>query len=379
MTENLSLYLKDSLPEVLSLLEEICTIPAPSGLEDKRAEFVKTWLEKEGAKGVYIDEAKNVIFPVGCEGRDDITVFAAHTDTVFPMETDLTFHKTETTFACPGVGDDAACLAMMLFVIRYILRNNISPKSPVLFVANSCEEGLGNLKGTKQLFADFEGRIKNFYTFDSQYHALYNHCVGSHRFKISCQAQGGHSYSAFGNTNAIAALSQLIADLYTIKVPEKEGTRTTYNVGTIEGGTTVNTIAQNASMLYEYRSDDAEGLAIMEKAFKETYAKAEKMENVTFTCEVVGLRPCGEAKDKDLLAAMTKRVKEVCELESGVPCAIHSGSTDCNIPLSLGVPAICVGTYSGGGEHTLEEWLEIDSIPKGLKITATLILDYFNA
>ncbi len=379
MTKDLETYLADSLPEVLSLLEEICTIPSPSGQEDKRAQFIKTWLEKEGAKGVYIDRAKNVIFPVNCEGKDNITVFAAHSDTVFPMETPLPFTRDEKNLYCPGVGDDAMCLVMMLFVIRYILRKGITPKNPVLFVADSCEEGLGNLKGTRALFEDFEGRIERFYTFDGLYRDLVNHCVGSHRFIVTATAQGGHSFASFGNTNAIAALSALITDLYTIKVPEKEGTKTTYNVGTIEGGTTVNSIAQKAKMLCEYRSDDAQCLAIMEEAFKEKFEKAKKMENVSFDVEIVGIRPCGAPRDKEALLEMTNRAKEVCEKESGVPCTIKSGSTDCNIPASLGIPALCVGTFDGGGEHTLEEWVVTDSIPKGLKITATIILDYFNA
>ncbi len=376
---DLKAYLEGCIPEVHKLLEELCLIPAPSGFEDERAAFVKTWLEKQGAEGVVIDEAKNVIFPMNCEGADDITVFAAHTDTVFPAKTKLEFTRDEKNFYCPGVGDDTVCLIMMLMTVKYILQNKIQPKGGILFVANSCEEGLGNLKGTRQLFKDYQGRIGRFYTFDGKYPYTNDHCVGSHRYVIESKTEGGHSFNAFGNANAITALARLIADLYTVKVPEKEGTKTTYNVGFIEGGTSVNTIAQSAKMLYEYRSDDAECLAFMEKTFQEKLAAAKAQNYGEISAELVGVRPCQGEIDQTVHGKMVARVKEVCTQESGVPCTAKSGSTDCNIPMSIGIPAVCVGTYQGGGAHTLEEWVEIDSIPIGLRITARLILDYFNA
>lgn len=376
-TMDLRSFLNDSLPEALALLEELCLIPAPSGQEDKRAAFVKNWLEENGAVGVYTDKAKNVIFPMNCEGKSDLTVFAAHTDTVFPLDTPLSFENDGEKLYCPGVGDDTACLVMMLMTVKYILKTGLTPKGGILFVANSCEEGLGNLKGTRRLFEDYKGRIARFYTFDGRYRFVVNHCVGSHRYRVDCKTEGGHSFGAFGNANAITALSRLITDLYTITVPAKEGAKTTYNVGTIEGGTSVNTIAQNASMLFEYRSDDAECLAIMEAQFKEKLETARKAGYGEFEVELVGVRPCQGEIDPEILSAMTRRVQEVCQEETGVDCVEKSGSTDSNIPMSLGIPSICVGTYWGEGMHTREEWVELDSIPKGLAITARLILDYF--
>ena len=379
LSKDLSAYLDNCIPEAHKLLEELCLIPAPSGFEDRRAAYVKKWLDEIGAEGVYIDEAKNVIFPLNCEGKSDLTVFAAHTDTVFPAETKLAFTRDEKNFYCPGVGDDTACLVMMLLAIKYIVQKGIAPKGGILFVANACEEGLGNLKGTRRLFEDYAGRIGRFYTFDGRNHYTNDHCVGSHRYAIECTTEGGHSFSAFGNANAITALSRLIADLYTVTVPAKEGTKTTYNVGMIEGGTSVNTIAQSAKMLYEYRSDDAECLAMMKKTFEEKLAAAREKNYGTFSVELVGVRPCQGEIDEKIQKAMVDRVKQVCTQETGVTCVGKSGSTDCNIPMSIGIPAVCVGTYQGGGAHTLEEWLEIDSIPVGLRITARLILDYFNA
>lgn len=380
MIAALEKFTKETLEEGYELLRQLCLIPAPSGMEDKRAEFVKTWLEDNGAEGVYIDKAKNVIYPVNCEGNDDLTVFCAHTDTVFPMETPLEFKNDGECFRCPGVGDDTSCLVALMMMVKFIIKNNLQPRGGILFVANSCEEGLGNLKGTRRLMKDYAGRIGRFYTVDGTNFHVVNRCVGSHRYLVECKTCGGHSFGAFGNPNAIAHLSRLIADLYTISVPVKENCKTTYNVGTIEGGTSVNTIAQNAKMLCEYRSDDAECLAKMQAAFEEKFAKAkaEGEGKAEFTVTLVGERPCGGEIDEKLHRQMTDRAKELSLKYSGAECKENSGSTDCNIPMSLGVPALCISAYAGGGSHTREEFVKIDSLEPGRLLVGEIVLDYFN-
>jgi len=377
ITEDLLKYLDGSLEENYALIETLSKIPSPSHFEDEIAAYCKKWLEDQGAEGVYIDGAKNVVYPMNCDGCDEITVFMAHTDTVFPADTPLIFRRDEERFYAPGVGDDITCLTAMLFAVKYIIKNGIRPKRGVLFVANSCEEGLGNLKGSMQIMKDFSGRIKEFYTFDGMYTGAGTRCVGSHRYKVECITEGGHSFGKFGNPNAIERLAKLICDLYSIEVPKKENCKTTYNVGTIEGGTSVNTIAQNANMLYEYRSDDAECLDIMKKAFEDKVAAANAEGGAEFKVSVVGIRPCGIEVDRELHNAMLKKVIDICEKHSGLPCKPRSGSTDCNSAMSQGVPAICVGVYTGGGAHTREEYVNIKSIAVGMKIAAELILDYF--
>ena len=166
LSKNILQYLKQSNQETLALIEALCRIPAPSGQEEKRAEFCKNWLEQQGAKGVYIDSAKNVVYPVGCEQATNITLFCAHTDTVFPDTEPMPFTKDETYMYSPGVGDDTSCLAVLMMIAKYVAQNNLQPKHGVLFVANSCEEGLGNLKGIKQIMQDYAGRITRAYTFD---------------------------------------------------------------------------------------------------------------------------------------------------------------------------------------------------------------------
>ena len=364
--------------KLIELIQELCKIPAPSGYEEKRAEFCRNWLTDKGAEGVYIDEAKNVLYPVNCEGKNDIVLFLAHTDTVFPDMEEMPFKRDEEYLYAPGVGDDTTCLAMLLTVAGYVAENSLKSKRGVLFAANSCEEGLGNLKGTKQIFKDFQGRIKEVYAFDSQYTCMINRCVGSHRYKITFETKGGHSFNDFGNKNAIHAMSEFVCELYNCQLPVDGDSKTTYNVGLANGGTSVNTIAQEASVYYEYRSDSLTCLSKMEEFFNSKILQARENTDVKISVEVLGQRPCQGEVDPGVLEAISQKVIFVCEKHSGLPCRPKAGSTDCNIPMSLGIPAVAVGSYLGEGEHTREEKVLLDSIPVGMKIVADLVLENFN-
>ena len=375
--EKLDEFKSSHIEEMHELLRELVAIPAPSHHEEKRAEFCKAWLEKNGAEGVYIDEAKNCVYPMNCDGRDDIVVFMAHTDTVFPDTEGFELREENGRFLAPGVGDDTASLVIMMLVTKFIIENGIKPSCGVLIVANACEEGLGNLKGSKQIMKDYEGRVKEFYTFDGKLDHVCCKCVGSHRYEVECTTEGGHSYGAFGNSNAIVELARLIVELCKVEIPQKEDAKTTYNVGIIEGGTSVNTIAQSAKMLYEYRSDDAECLAYMKEFFEKTVAEANARGKGKFKVEIVGMRPCGGNVDKEVHERMINRVIEIVEKCTGNPCHRARGSTDCNAPMSVGVPAVCPGIYRGAGAHTREEWVEIASLPIGIMVCGEIMLDYF--
>ena len=370
-------YLKDCEEETIDLIETLCGIPAPSWHEEKRAEFCKKWLEDNGAKGVYIDSALNVVYPVGCEGKDDIIVFMAHTDTVFPDLEPMPFYKDDEYLYAPGVSDDTTSVAIMLMVARYIAQNNLVAPRGILIVANAGEEGLGNLKGTRQLMKDFEGRVKEFYTFDSSLKFYANKCVGSHRYEITFKTEGGHSYGSFGNRSAVYAMADLICKLHDCEIPVMDGSKTTFNVGVVEGGTSVNTIPQSAKMLYEYRSDCAPCLAIMKEFFEKRIKEARESGMAEIDVKLVGDRPCGAEVDENLFAQMQEKVVRITEKHLGEPCVPHSSSTDCNIPMSLGIPALAVGNRIGIGAHTREEKVLISSIPIGMKVTAELMLGYF--
>ncbi len=360
-------YIKKNTDELYKMLKELCLIPAPSHNEEKRAEYCKRWFDENGCRGAYIDEALNVIFPLGCDGSSDITVMAAHTDTVFPDTDPLPYIDDGERIYSPGVGDDTACLVVLMLTAKYCVERGIVPKGGMLFVANSCEEGLGNLKGTRKIFESFSGRVKRFITLDAHLDMMYDVCVGSHRYKVDVKTEGGHSYSAFGNDSAVDVLARMIGEIYSIEVPRREGEKTTYNVGIIEGGTSVNTIPESASMLCEYRSTSAECLAIMKAHFERIFESA-RTDKISIDVSTVGIRPCAEDLDTGAQIAWRDTLAEVVRGVIGRAPSYRSASTDCNIPLSLGIPAVCIGSYYGGGTHTRGEWVDRASLVKGLEI-----------
>ena len=374
ITEDMKNYVQSVQDELRALLRELCVIPAPSNHEEKRAEFCKAWFERNGFENVRIDDALNVLAPVNVDldGNGDLDVLMAHTDIVFPESTPLAVREEGGFWHCPGVGDDTANLAVLMICARYFREHFPAGRRGILFVANSGEEGLGNLKGSRKIVATFGPRIREFVSLDSAcMNRLVTRAVGSHRYKVTVRTEGGHSFAKFGNRNAIHALASMITLLYSVKVPAEGDSKTTYNVGMISGGTSVNTIAQSAEMMYEYRSDNRSCLAKMEKLFAsaiETF----RATGVEVEVEKIGDRPCGGEVDEVRLGALRERyctsVREVLGLE--VFCG--SSSTDCNIPLSEGIPAICFGVCRSAGAHTLGEKLEIASLGDGCR----LLLDF---
>ena len=319
------------------------------------AEYCKAWFRANGFEDVEIDEALNVVCRYQVTDENDLVVFMAHTDTVFPDTEPMPFREDEKKMYAPGVCDDTANLAVMMVSARYFVQRRLRAKCGLLFVANSCEEGRGNLKGSRRIVQDYGSRIREFYTFDgTNLRRVVTSAVGSHRYRVTVRTEGGHSYGAFGNRNAIYYLSSIINTIYTMKVPQKEGVKTTYNVGVIEGGTSVNTIAQEASMLCEYRAMGVE---------------------VEVT--LVGDRPCGCDVPQEKLDALIARADSaVRELFDAEP--IHGpSSTDANIPLAAGIPAICVSAAVGRGCHTRQEEIDLDQLPNGAKLSMRLMQEYF--
>lgn len=370
---DLQKFSEEKYEELLELHRKLCVIPAPSYHEEKRAAFILKYLKDCGIGDAYVDEAKNVICTLG-KPSDKIIVFMAHTDTVFPIETPLNYLDDGEKIHCPGVGDDTASLAVMLLCIKYMKEKGIVPERTLMFVANSCEEGLGNLKGCRKLFENFGDRIEYLYSFDSHPGSVTVKSVGSHRYKVTAATEGGHSFGAFGNRNAIAVLAEIINEIYKIEVPKIGNSTTTYNVGTIEGGTSVNTIAQNASMLCEYRSDQVDCLSVMEEKFAEIFEKA-KENCLRLNVELVGNRPCmSNDLDTDAMQNIANRAMTIQAKHFEVEVRGTADSTDCNIPHSMGIPAVALGVYDGGGTHTVEEWLVKESLKPGLRIALELIL-----
>ncbi len=375
LTQEVLTYIEDHATEAKQLLMELAQIPAPSHHEEKRAVFCKVWLEANGAQGVYIDDALNVVYPVNCSNGGPIVVVMAHTDVVFPDTEPLPLIVEDGKICCPGVGDDTANLVALLMAAKYVATRGITPRGcGMLFVANSCEEGLGDLKGSKKIMQTYGNRIREFISFDGYSHGVVNKAVGSKRYNVTIETEGGHSYGRFGNRNAIACMASLIDFLYSLKVPERG--KTTYNVGVISGGTSVNTIAQNAAMQYEFRSDDRLDLEEMEKHFDAAIAYY-RTKGITVNVELIGDRPCMGEVDRERHGAMVERARAAIAEHFGFEAGTHSASTDCNIPLSQGVPAICLGCCIGDGAHTREEYVLEDSLVPGFKLCLDMVLGYY--
>lgn len=375
LTQNILQYIETHQQEAFALLVQLAQIPAPSHHEEQRAAFCKAWLESQGAQGVYIDEALNVIYPVGCTQDNPVTVYMAHSDVVFPDTDALPLEVRGGRIYCPGVGDDTANAVALLCVAKYIAQHPMQPADGgLLLVINACEEGLGNLKGSRRIAQDFGSRIREWISFDGQFSSCVTRAVGSRRFRIEVVTEGGHSYGNFGNRNAIACLAGMIQSLYDVKVPPKG--KTTYNVGTISGGTSVNTIAQQAEMLYEFRSDERESLEMMQ-AHLDAAVAYYRAKGIGVHVELVGDRPCSGDVDETRQQALVSRAAAAAKRQYGLELQCGRGSTDCNIPLSMGIPAVCVGCCLGKGAHTREEYVEIDSLLPGIRFAFDLILQHF--
>ena len=372
-------YIDAHEEEAYRLLVTLAQIPAPSNHEEKRMEFCRKWLEDMGAKGVYTDAALNVVYPYQAEGDRPVIVIMAHTDVVFPDMDPLPLKEEDGKICCPGIGDDTANLAALLMTAKYVTEKQLQTKDAgVVFVCNAGEEGMGNLKGSRKICEDYGSRIREFYSLDGTMENVTNCAVGSSRFKVTVRTIGGHSYGSFGNPNAIAHLTSIIDDIYKIQVPA-EG-KTTYNVGVIQGGTSVNSIAQEASMLCEYRSDREAALAYMEQQFSGIF-DAHNTKDAQVTVELVGLRPC-ESLDDAQRQKRDAMVAEACGLLkeiTGKDIRTGSGSTDCNIPLSMGIPSVCYGCYYGKGAHTREEYIEKASLKMGYRVAFETVLKHFEA
>lgn len=372
LVEEVSRYVDAHRAEAEDLLVTLGAIPAPSHHEEKRAAFVRDWLAAHGAQNVSIDSAGNVLCGIQTEEHEDLAVFTAHTDIVFPDTETIRIVKKDGRLYAPGIGDDTACLVSLLMAAAYLLEKKPPLATGVLIAADACEEGLGNCAGCWEIMRTCGSRVKSFCSFDTYLGRLISRAVGSYRYRVTVKTPGGHSWRDSGNKNAIAVLSQIIGQMYVIPVPE--GGRTTRNVGTVEGGSTVNSIAESASMLCEFRSTDRENLDFMQSRFREILERFDAQEDVQVQTEVIGVRPCSGDVDPAALDACTQANRDVIRTFYDGPLDEQAGSTDANIPLSMGIAANTIGTIGGGLSHTREEWIDLSSLPVGGKITLGCIL-----
>lgn len=352
-------FLEEDAGRTLQEQKEICEIPSAPFNEDKRADDYLNRLSLLGLEDITRDSSGNVFgYKRGTGGGPKLAV-AAHLDTVFPLDTDFHVREENGKLHAPSIADDTRGLAEILSVIRAMNTSGIETSGDIMFCGNVGEEGLGDLRGMRQLFHDHTD-IDGFISLDG-FNGVGNitSCaIGTHRYRITFTGPGGHSMYNFGTPSAVHAMGRAIASISDLRVPEEP--LTTFTVGKVSGGTAVNAIASEASMLLDIRSASSDELHHFELKVKACLDNAVKEENsrwnsnsISVRTELVGNRPAGSQQPD---AVIVKAACESCRALGIKPEIVKPGSTDANIPLSLGIPAVtfdCGGR--GYGTHSLKE------------------------
>jgi acetylornithine deacetylase/succinyl-diaminopimelate desuccinylase-like protein len=341
----------------------LCEIPAPPFGEARRGAEYRRRLTALGLRNVRVDSVGNVIAERPGAGGGPTVVIAGHLDTVFPESTNVRTRREGGRIYGPGIGDDCRGLAVVLAVARAFQRSGVRTNGTVIFVGNVGEEGPGNLRGVKHLYErELKGRIDYFISVDGTGLGLTSRAVGSNRYRVTYKGPGGHSYGDFGMPSPIHALGRAIARMADVQVPSSP--KTTFNVGIVRGGTSVNSIAFEASMDVDMRSESAQSLADVDGRVRRMLAEALEAENVraqdakqrlTLVIDTIGIRPAGTQPD----TAAIVRAAQAAAGALGFTARTGASSTDANVPIGLGLPGIAIdGGGRGDGAHSLDEWYE---------------------
>ena len=347
---------------------QITEIEAPPFKEEKRAKAFADMLRQSGLSDVQIDAEGNVIGTREGTGGGPVIAIAAHLDTVFPEGTNVRVRREGTKLRAPGIGDDSRSLAVLLAIVRAMDAAKIQTASDILFIGNVGEEGPGDLRGMKYLFqkGSYKDKIKMFISLDpfGPGNDITVGGIGSKRFKVTFRGPGGHSFGSFGLVSPAYALGNAIAKLSRMQVPSRP--KTTFNVGVIGGGTSVNSIPFESWMDVDIRSETKEELnkaidtfsrLMREAAEEENRARSTSQGRIEVDVKLIGDRPFGQIP---ITAPMVQTAAGVIEA-FGMSPAYGISSTDSNIPMSIGIPAITLESGgTGGRNHTLDEWIDVD-------------------
>ena len=339
-------------------------IPAPPFMEEERGRAFLEILRDIGVDSVWVDQVGNIIGLRRGSGTGQVLALAGHLDTVFPSETDVSIRESGDTLFAPGVSDNTRGLATVVAVLRAMNAANVRTEADVLFIGNVGEEGLGDLRGVKYLFREGGPRIDHFISVDGSSSTRITHMgLGSHRYRVTFKGPGGHSWGAFGLANPAHAMGRAIryfqdgADPYTRTAPF----RTSYNVGRLGGGTSVNSVPFESWMEIDMRSEGVETLVAVDRILQGSIQRALAEENdlrtrgepLTVDVELIGDRPSGELAENSAYVQQAAAVTRVLGLEP----SFGRSSTDSNFPISIGIPAITIGGGGQGfGSHSLGEW-----------------------
>lgn len=353
---------------IVELTTRICAVAAPTGQEFERARFVAS-LWRERGYTPEIDAVGNVYARRGGQHPEaPLLLLMAHLDTVFPAETPLIIKREGDTLHGPGISDNSVSVATMLHTFDLLDELGIETATDIIAVANVGEEGLGNLLGARTAVEHYRARLGAVIVLDGGLGHITYGAVGSLRWRITVRGPGGHSYGSFGTPSAIHGLGRIIAALADLQVPHRP--KTTFNVGMIEGGTSVNTIAAEASALLDMRSTDVNAL---NQLAREARGIVEQRAGAGLSCEitVLGERPAGERSLSDPLIQLAGETLRWLDREP----RYGSSSTDANIPISLNLPAVCIGVTCGEHAHTLQEFLHISPLGTGLTQSARVCVE----
>lgn len=348
-------------------------IPAPTFHEDERADYVAEQFARYGLSDVETDDLKNVYGIL--HGRTTAApqlVVMAHTDTVFAMETDLTVQYEGDLIYGPGLGDNSIGVAGMLGLIKWLHDTGTVPACDICFVASSCEEGLGDLKGIRAAYAKLEHSIGMIINLEGlALGHIYHAGIAVHRLHITARAAGGHSWLYFGRPSAIQGVIELGSQINRLSPPTSP--RTTYNIGMITGGSAINAISTEAHLWLDMRSEAQATLHDLRQQVLKIIASLEHPE-LQFDIEVVGDRPAGSLhSDHPLVQGALATLQQL-----GIRGTLETGSTDGNIPLAAGCPTITIGITRGGHAHRLDEYIEVSPVITGMKQLITLSLAITN-
>ena len=371
-----------TVADIVTLTE----IPAPPFKEEARAKAYLEMLKAHGLQDVTMDAEGNVmgVRPgTATKGKGPFVVIAAHLDTVFPEGTDVKVKREGTRLMAPGIGDDTRSLATLLAYVRAMDAAKIKTKADILFVGNVGEEGPGDLRGVRYLFnkGAYKGRISTFFSMDgSDPSRIVDRGTGSKRYRVTFKGPGGHSYGAFGVVNPMTAMAKTVVDLYAVQVPKDP--KTTYSASVTGGGTSVNSIPNEVFMEFDMRSESADELAKLDKTLLsiidgavagENAARNTRFGKITVDPKVIGERPAGGTPPEAAIVGLTAAAVTAF----GYKPEHGASSTDSNLPMSLGIPAVTIGSGGKAGRaHALDEWIDVEKGEslKGMQVGLAALL-----
>jgi tripeptide aminopeptidase len=358
-------FIDSSQARFTAELIRVCEIPAPPFKERERGHYMAARFAELGLADAHIDSAGNVIGFYRGESEEPLLALSAHIDTVFPEGTDVRVRRVGSRLCAPGIADDAAGLAALIGLIQILNSAEIGLRGSIAFVATVGEEGEGDLRGARHLFSEgrLAGRVSAFVSFDGTTVEFITHqALGSRRYRITFKGPGGHSWGDFGVVNPVHALGRVVARLADYRAPQEP--RTTYNIGRVEGGESVNVIPRSASMDVDLRSVSDLELSRLEEFLLASVDRATRDENAARGASVnklqaeltmIGNRPSGETPRESPLVRLATEASRAM----GVTPILNRASTDSNIPISLGIPAITIGAGGVSGDsHRLSEWYD---------------------